>query len=504
MKRRRVKRTDGGVQMNGLGKITTLLGAGLLSACVNVQTTTLAAADTAAGQAASVAAENDFQLAQATLAQHIRILSADEFAGREPGTEGGRLTQAYIIAALQSYGFQPGASETSYRQPVTLERNGAGEARATLVRGTRRAEMTGGDIRASGGSFDLTDVAVTQLASGDAIDAGALAGRAVLMQAGDARALLGQVMPAQPAAVVLVAASDAEFRQYAGFLSGGRWRLQGGEGAQPPILLIHTDVMEELAGDGELSLTAQNAAELEVRQTANVIGRLPGRVPGSGAVLMLAHWDHIGSNCAEEGAADQICNGAADNASGTGVMLETARRIAAGGGLDRDLYIMGTTAEELGLLGANAFAADPPLPLSEIVAAFNTDTVAIAPRGSRVTVVGWGRTPLDEGIRTVVEGLGLPFEPDEYTDQFVNRQDGAALLTRGVPTVLVSSSFGDRERFDDFLSGPYHQADDEWSEDMELGGATDDIFTHVALLRHFGSVERYTPPAPGVPENAGE
>ena len=33
-------------------------------------------------------------------------------------------------------------------------------------------------------------------------------------------------------------------------------------------------------------------------------------------------------------------------------------------------------------------------------------------------------------------------------------------------------SFGDEEAFSGFLGGPYHGADDEWSEDLELGGAT--------------------------------
>jgi hypothetical protein len=28
---------------------------------------------------------------------------------------------------------------------------------------------------------------------------------------------------------------------------------------------------------------------------------------------------------------------------------------------------------------------------------------------------------------------------------------------------------------------------------MELGGATDDIFIHIALLKHFGSVIEYQP-----------
>ena len=226
-------------------------------------------------------------------------------------------------------------------------------------------------------------------------------------------------------------------------------------------------------------------------ESANIIGKLPGRVPGSGAVLVLAHWDHLGDACAPITAADRLCNGAVDNASGIGVMLEVARRVAASGGLDRDLYIMATTAEESGLLGAEAFALDPPVPLPTIVAAFNIDTVAIAKRGAPTTVIGWGRTPLDKGIAAVIAKIGGRLDVQEDHQRFVRRQDGWALLSRDVPAVLVSTSFGDEETLGAFLAGRYHGPGDEWTESMELGGATDDIFTHIALLDHFGSVEAY-------------
>src|SRR5690606_5802955 len=104
-------------------------------------------------------------------------------------------------------------------------------------------------------------------------------------------------------------------------------------------------------------------------RTYNLIGKLPGRTPQAGAVLLVAHWDHFGI-CAEPPAEDIICNGAIDNASGVAALTEIARRLAKGPRLDRDVYFLATTAEELGLLGAHAFAENPPLPLSGIVAAF--------------------------------------------------------------------------------------------------------------------------------------
>ena len=100
--------------------------------------------------------------------------------------------------------------------------------------------------------------------------------------------------------------------------------------------------------------------------------------------------------------------------------------------------------------------------------------------------------------------MGSKFTVVESTEQFVRRQDGWALLSRDVPTVLVSTSFGDEGKFAAFLEGPYHRADDEWSEDMELGGATDDIFIHIGLLSHFGSVSEYQPGVPESGEGTGQ
>lgn len=435
----------------------------------------------------------DFAAAEAVLDDHIRTLSSADFSGREPGTEGGRKTQQYLVDALASYGFVGGVAEDDWRQEVEIVRYTPGPSKVTLVVGDATQGASGDLIVVSGAPQALDDIPMIPVAEASEVSDGSLANQAALVQVANARALFSAVSAADPEAIVLQAATEEEFKQFTGFLSRGRWQLKDANGTSTPIVLLSPEAAKLLTGDDlPLSISIESNPSTESANTANVIGKLRGKVPGSGAVMILAHWDHLGQ-CGPADAEDRLCNGAVDNASGLGVMLETARRVAASGGLDRDLYVMGTTAEELGLLGAEAFAQNPPFPLPTIVAAFNIDTVAIAPRGASTTVVGWGRTPLDEGIQQVVESIGGTFKVDPYTEQFVRRQDGWALLSRDVPTVLVSTSFGDEEAFNAFLNGPYHGVDDEWSEDMELGGATTDIFTHVALLKHFGNVATYQP-----------
>ena len=97
----------------------------------------------------------------------------------------------------------------------------------------------------------------------------------------------------------------------------------------------------------------------------------------------MSHWDHLGV-CREDGELDRICNGAVDNASGMALVIELARRLAADGPFDRDIYVLGTTSEELGLLGAKAFVEAPSVPLDSIIAGFNFDTVAIAHNGQKL------------------------------------------------------------------------------------------------------------------------
>jgi Peptidase family M28 len=206
-------------------------------------------------------------------------------------------------------------------------------------------------------------------------------------------------------------------------------------------------------------------------------------------VLFVAHWDHFGI-CGVPPAEEVICHGAVDNASGLAAMTEVARRLARGPRLDRDVYFLATTAEELGLLGASAFAEDPPLPLKQIVAAFNMDSVAISPTGTPLAIVGKGMTPLDPQIAAVARREKRVLLDSDAANAYVRRQDIWALLQHDVPTVMVSSAFADIARMEAFFEGPYHRPADNLKRPIELGGAAEDVAFHVALGRWFGDVRK--------------
>lgn len=82
----------------------------------------------------------------------------------------------------------------------------------------------------------------------------------------------------------------------------------------------------------------------------NLIGILPGRDRSLPAVMLMAHHDTVWGS-----------PGAADDSAGVAASLEVVRAIKARGQAERDLIVLLTDAEELGLVGAKHFFASNPL-----------------------------------------------------------------------------------------------------------------------------------------------
>ena len=80
----------------------------------------------------------------------------------------------------------------------------------------------------------------------------------------------------------------------------------------------------------------------------NIVARLRGAGDGK-AVGLIAHYDSVPTS-----------PGASDNGSGVVVLLETLQALKAGPPLTNDVIFLFTDAEEVGLLGAEAFVAEHP------------------------------------------------------------------------------------------------------------------------------------------------
>jgi hypothetical protein len=465
------------------------------------------------------------------LREHIDVLASDAYHGRRPGGPGDALTTHYIVRALAAAGVEPAGQEGGWLQPVALVERGTGAVRArwasngreislpadslTLTGRDAAAAITDAPVIFAGHGVVLPDRGIDQLAGADLRGAVALVlfeGPAVegfptwpervrtLAEAG-AVAVIGIVSPdlpldalrAPPEARTVRLESDILPPAYGAMSWEAAVALVAGGGADLPRLV------DEQPGSSFRSVTLPIRASLDVttpvRRFAsnNVIGRIRGNGGSSDAtILLLAHWDHLGA-CGGENAADRICNGAVDNASGIATLIEAAERLASGPRPPRDILILATTAEEMGLLGAEQFARAPPVPRESIVAAINVDTPAIGPRGLPVAVIG--NDPALEAVvaRTAV-GLGRELDPDREADALLQRQDGWALIRAGIPTIMAGGSFSDMERLGAFLSGRYHGPDDELTATTELGGAAEDADLLVALARAFANPATFSRP----------
>jgi hypothetical protein len=314
-------------------------------------------------------------------------------------------------------------------------------------------------------------------------------------------------------AVIGIVGPDLPWEQVRRMSAGGRVQLdQPGtpaifgamswEGATALAKAAGTDLerlFNDQPGSTFRSVTLPVRASLDVtadvrRFTSNnVIGRIPGSGGGE-SIVLLGHWDHLGI-CRPEGEADRICNGAVDNASGIAALIEAAGRLAAGEKPKRDVLILATTAEEMGLLGAETFARNPPAPRGSIVAGINVDTLAVAPAGTPVAVIG-GTPEMDLVIGRVAIGLGRKLDADREADIMAQRQDGWALTSNGIPTFMAVGNASDMNLLRQFLSGSYHGPKDEPASAIEYGGAVEDSNLLVALARAFADPAQYSAPAP--------
>jgi Zn-dependent M28 family amino/carboxypeptidase len=107
--------------------------------------------------------------------------------------------------------------------------------------------------------------------------------------------------------------------------------------------------------------------------TANLVGLVRGTQPELNALVVTAHYDHLG---VRDGA---VYLGADDNASGIAGLLAIARRVAAEP-LRRTVIFAALDAEEIGLQGAKAFVATPPVPLERIALNINFDMLSRSDR----------------------------------------------------------------------------------------------------------------------------
>lgn len=476
------------------------------------------------------------QLQGSRIKAHVRFLSSDLLEGRGVGTRGGQLTEEYIAAQLAAIGAKPAGENGTYYQTVpmvgvqtspdsqlTFEKGGqrvAAKWQDEFVGGTHRQQenvsinaeavfVGHGIVNEQEKWDDYKGVDVTgkivvvftnepQPENPDVFKGKTLtyAGRWVYKFEEAARhgALGCLIIHTTPTAgygweVVRNSWSKEDpqmkLEPNSNPLGFAGWVTQN---AGEKLLQMSGHSVNDLlkAADSRdfqpipLGITVRGNMKAKIRaiESRNVLGMIPGSDPKfrDQYVLYSAHWDHLGVALPVDG--DAIYNGAIDNATGIGVVLETARAFSAlRQAPRRSLLFAFWTAEESGLRGAEYYSHHPLVPPAKTAVNLNYDALFPSARTRDIVMSAADRTTLWPLVQEAAKRYELEIAPDPRPEQgSYYRSDHFMMARVGVPAFRIGlgphiygkpDTFSDAE-FAEYNSKRYHQPSDQFKEDWDF------------------------------------
>jgi Peptidase family M28 len=408
----------------------------------------------------------------------VKILADDSFAGRKSGLQSGRKAEEWVAERLREFGLAPGNGKSFFHELkatvteelptphlsatktggeprvgayvtdyVTLTYSGAGEVEAGVVfcgYGIHAPERGRDDYA----GLDVTGKIVMALRgkpAGSAFEVERQIGykSSTAFDRGAVGFLLVEGAQASSGTI-----QEKFFREKlpAVWLSGGMADALFGMAGRPPL----AEQVKVLDAGKPASFALEDVrVNLKINSKVhrdavmrNVVGLMPGETDE--VVVLGAHLDHLGVD-----GVGNVMNGADDNASGSGMLLEVARSVAASGRkFKRGILFVWFAGEEQGLLGSNAFVARPPVPLEKIAVMLNTDMCG---QGKPVVAVGGtGTFPRTTGFLGNFDVPGIEVRRGWGSG---GGSDHAPFVSRGVPAFFVHTT------------GPhpnYHSSKDDW------------------------------------------
>jgi len=237
-------------------------------------------------------------------------------------------------------------------------------------------------------------------------------------------------------------------------------------------------------------LQAHIFSKIRPFESNNVIAELPGSDPKlkNEGVLYTAHYDHLGIRPDMPG--DNIYNGANDNATGCGVLLELARAFGqAAQKPRRSILFASVTGEEQGLLGSEYLGKHPPFPAGRITLDLNYDDLPPLGSPEEVEVSGAERTSFYRIVEATAKDFRLTIRPDAHPEAgHFYRSDHFSLARVGIPSFSINEGVkykGHDEAWglqqdQEYNEKHYHQPSDEYRPDMD--------FTGDATMARFGFI----------------
>jgi len=222
----------------------------------------------------------------------------------------------------------------------------------------------------------------------------------------------------------------------------------------------HSRELKDWAASARVTIEGQQIT------TKNVVGVLEGAGPHAAETVIIGgHYDHLGHGGLMSGSlaglSRDIHNGADDNASGTAMVLELARRL----GARRDppprrVVFMAFTGEERGLLGSHYYVEHPLFPLGQTVMMINCDMVGRLNSRSELTMIGTGSTPgLDALVDALGKSAGLNIKKVSGINDSFGGSDHESFYNKEIPVLFAFTG----------IHGDYHRPSDD-SDRINFGG----------------------------------
>ena len=483
-------------------------------------------------------------LTDASIRGHIRYLSDDLMGGRAPASLGDKLTQRYLASQFESIGLQPAGENGTWFQPFNMTgvkskapkfltlRNGTSKTSLKFYHdfviqsampkkrvGMKNAELVfvGYGIEAPEYQWDdykgvdLKGKVLVFLNNDPAKDPNLFAGNMRLYygrwtykyemaaKKGAVGAIILHTLPSAgyPWQVVQTGFSGEEFvtetsappvpvQGWFSWEAGEKVFKQAGYDLNELEAKAQTRDFKPVLLGTTMSVSMTNT--IRNIETANVLGMLPGRDRNNKEVILYtSHHDHIGTidNEATRKSGDKIYNGARDNASGLGGLIEIARAFTMlKKAPKRSILFVAVGSEENGLNGSSHLANNPTLPPGRIAANINMDSAAIWGRSRDITQIGRGKSSLDGYIDAVAKYEKRSVLADQFPDRgYFYRSDQFSFAKIGIPAVsfspgtdLIGKPEGEgKQIITEWVGKHYHQPSDELKDSWDLNGAVDDF-----------------------------
>ncbi|MCH2058518.1 MAG: M28 family metallopeptidase [Thalassotalea sp.] len=488
------------------------------------------------------------------LADHVKVLASDKFGGRAPSTEGETLTLEYLTEQFKAIGFKPGNGDSFLQQVplVSLEADTnmvlsiggkdyaykedmvMSSSRITELSKLKNSELVFVGYGVNAPEYDWNDYEGVDVKGKTVVilvnDPG-YATKDTALFTGETMTYYGrwtykyEEASRQGAAGAIIIHETAP-ASYGWNVVRNSWtgeqfgfqREDNNMGRVAAEGWITTEVAKELftkagldfaemkakaakgafhqdMGDLTASVTIKNIIRKSVSH--NFIATLPGTKKPDEHIIYTAHWDHLGIDTNKQG--DQIYNGAVDNATGTGALIEVAEAFAKlENKPERSITFLAVTAEEQGLLGSKFYAANPVVPAAKTVANINMDALGVNGKSKDVSVYGLGQSELDNFLAKAIKKQNRVIAGDPRPAAGIYyRSDHFAFANIGVPALYATSgavpadeaTAALRKVLDPKLAKCYHGLCDEYSDEWDLSGAVQDMqaFFEVGVaLSHTG------------------